>query len=150
MSADLAQGGGLTLAAARAAMSENGIEVFRVEGETIQLAARVRSHLMDAGVSIRLGQPPQVRFTVRVQSSDFPGIATEEMFGKVRQVVASDARAKGFDEADQHCRQIEDPVDKLRILDVWYELTFAKAFDDLNELMSDVRWSLTVSKCVGY
>jgi hypothetical protein len=152
MSADLAQGSVPSLAAARAAMSEHGVEVFRVdvEGETIQLAARVRSHLMDASVSVKLGQPSQVRFTVRAQNSDFPGVAADEMFSKVRQAIGTSAQSQGFDEADQHCRQIQDPSDKQRILDVWYELTFAKQFGDLNEMMNDVRWSLSISKCVGY
>jgi hypothetical protein len=137
-----------SLEAARAVIVENGIEVFRVKGDTIQLAVRVRSHLMDAGVSVAFGARPRIEFTVRVQNSDFPGTAAEEMFSKVRNSTASQAQAHGFAEFDSRCRPVHDPIDDSRVLDVWYELTFAKDTLDLEQLMHDVRWALTLSKCV--
>ena len=138
-----------SLEAARAAIVESGIEVFRVKGDTIQLAERVRSHLMDAGVSVCFGERPRIEFTVRVQNSDFPGTAAEEMFNKVRHSTASRAQSRGFSEFDSRCRPVHDPVDNARVLDVWYELTFAKDTHDLEQLMDDVRWALRVTKCVS-
>jgi hypothetical protein len=137
-----------SIEAARAAIVENGIEVFRVKDETIQLAERVRSHLMDASVSVRFGARPCIQFTVRAQNSDFPSTNAEEMFTKVRHATTSRAQARGFDESDSRCRPVHDPVDDSRVLDVWYELTFSKETHDLAQLMEDLRWALAVSKCV--
>jgi hypothetical protein len=137
-----------SLDATRAAILANGIEVFRVKDDAIQLAQRVRSHLMDAGVSVSCGMQAHVLFTVRAQNSDFPGTSAEEMFSKVRREVATRAQAQGFAETDSRCRQVHDPVDASHILDVWYELTFSKPTQDLAQLMVDVRWALAVSKCI--
>jgi hypothetical protein len=137
-----------SLETTRAAILANGIEVFRVKDETIELAQRVRSHLMDAGVSLSFGKEPRLEFTVRVQNSDFPGTGADEMFSKVRLEIGARARERGFSEAEQRCRKVEDPVDAAHVLDVWYELTFAKSTTDLSQLMDDVRWALAVSKCI--
>jgi hypothetical protein len=139
-----------TLEAARGALVAHGVEVFRVEDETIQLATRVRSHLMDAGVTIHVGASPSVQFTVRAQSSDFPGVGADEMFAKVREAVDELASARGFHESATHRRRILDPVDGSHVLDVWYELTFRKSLGDSATLLDDVRWALGVDKCVGY
>jgi hypothetical protein len=142
-----------SLDAARAAIVANGFEVFRVKGDTIQLAERVRLHLMDASVSVSFGERPRIEFTVRVQNSDFPGAEAEEMFGKVRQATASRAEARGFTEFDRRCRSVNDPIDSSRVLDVWYELIFAKdtqGTSDLEQLIDDLRWALSVSKCVSH
>jgi hypothetical protein len=137
-----------SLEATRAAIVANGIEVFRVKDEAIQLAQRVRSHLMDAGVSVSFNKTPRIHFTVRVQNSDFPGTSADEMFSKVRKEIAERAQTHGFDESDSRCRKIHDPVDNTHVLDVWYELTFSKPALELTQLMEDVRWALSVSKCV--
>jgi hypothetical protein len=137
-----------SLEATRAAILANGIEVFRVKDDAIQLAQRVRMHLMDAGVSINFGKPPRIDFTVRVQNSDFPGVAADEMFNKVRRAIAERAQAHGFEESDSRCRKIHNPVDASAVLDVWYELTFSKPALELTQLMDDVRWALGVSKCI--
>jgi hypothetical protein len=150
MSVDAAPPNAPTLADARKAIADQGLEFFRIEGELIHLATRVRSHLMDASVSLRFGVQPCVSFTVRAQSSDFPGASGADMFEKVRSAISANALARGFSEIEEHSRQVQDPVDHARILDVWYELTFSKEFHDLDNMLDDVRWSLSVSKCVGY
>ena len=137
-----------TFDVARAAIQDGGLEVFRVKDETIELAERVRSHLMDAGVSVTFGKQPSVQFTVRAQHSDFPGSPAEEMFSRVRNAVLSRAAARGFSESDQRCRQIYDPVDDSRVLDVWYELTFSKGAHELAQLMDDLRFALSIKKSV--
>jgi hypothetical protein len=138
-----------TLEAARAALHEAGIEVFRVKEETIQIAARVRMHLMDAAVSISFGKQPHVQFTVRAQSSDFQSDEPDAMFDRVREATAQRALEHGFQEADARCRNVRDPVDDNRVLDVWYEVTFAKPLRDLHELMGDLRFALDIDKCVA-
>jgi hypothetical protein len=132
----------------RAALIAHGIEVSRVEKGVIALAVRVRSHLMDAGVSLQVEPAPAVKFTVRAQSSDFPGESDAQLFAKVR--VASDepAHTHGFAESTHERREILDPGDATRVLDTWYELTYAKPVTSADDLLQDVRWALTVPKCV--
>lgn len=132
----------------RAALAAHGLEIFRVDGEAIQLAIRVRSHLMDAGVSVHLVPAPTVRFTVRAQSSDFPGTPAPEMFGKVRYAITDRASAQGFQELGTARREIVDPGDDSRMLDVWFELTFGKPTQDDQSMFDDVAWALAVAKCV--
>ena len=134
----------------RAALLAHGIEVFRVDGSTIQLAVRVRHHLMDAGVSVCLEPDTHVQLTVRAQGSDHPGVAASQVFGKVRDAISNAAAARGFYERTSQCREIRDPGDEASILDLWYELTFAKPARDTSDLLDDVTWALGVPKCIDY
>ena len=132
----------------RAALIAHGIEVSRVEQGVIALAVRVRSHLMDAGVSLQVEPGPQVRFTVRAQSSDFPGQSEAQLFDKVREAADAAAHAHGFSESAHSRREILDPGDASHVLDTWYELTYAKPVTSAEDLLQDVRWALTLPKCV--
>ena len=139
-----------TLERAKAALIAQGVAIFRVEATEIALAKRVRSHLMDAGVSVQFVPEPNVRFTVRAQSSDFPGESARQLYDKVRAVVAAEAQAQGFEEVAQQPREVRDPGDASRVLDVWYELTFAKTVRDSDTWLDDIGWAMNVSKCIGY
>jgi hypothetical protein len=139
-----------TIERAKAALIERGVDIFRVEATEIALAKRVRSHLMDAGVSVQFAPDPNVRFIVRAQSSDFPGAGATQLYDKVRTEIAAEARAQGFEEVAKQPREVRDPGDASRILDVWYELTFAKPVHDADTWLDDIGWAMNVSKCVGY
>ncbi|HEX7481415.1 MAG TPA: hypothetical protein VF331_26670 [Polyangiales bacterium] len=138
----------LTFDAVKAAVLEAGFEVLRAKGETIQLAERVRSHLMDAGVSVQVADALQVSVVVRSQRSDFPAASTEEIFHKVRHAVDPVAHAHGFLESSSQSRQLHDPGDSAHVLDVWYELTYTKPCSDLAALVLDLQWALSLPKCV--
>jgi hypothetical protein len=140
----------VSLELTRAALLAHGIEVFRVDEQSIQLAVRVRHHLMDAGVSVHFEPDTNVLLTVRVQGSDHPGLAATQLFGKIRDAIADTAAARSFHEHASHCREIRDPGDDSRILDLWYELTFAKPARDTSGLLDDVSWALGVPKCIDY
>jgi len=137
----------MTLESVRGALLEAGLEVFRVQEQSVHLAERVRSHLMDAGVRVRCARSLGVDVTVRVQSSDFPSDHPNELFERVRDAVGADARSNGFHETEARPREIRDPVDASRLLDVWYELTFSKEANQ-QTLLDDVRWALRLPKCV--
>jgi len=138
----------MTLESVRSALLEAGLEVFRVEGQAVHLAERVRSHLMDAGVRVRPTHQLTVDVTIRAQRSDFPSDTADALFARVRAAVSDSATARGFIESDARPREIRDPVDDSRLLDVWYELTFSK--DTAREtLVDDVRWAIRLSKCVA-
>jgi hypothetical protein len=139
-----------TLERAKATLVARGVDIFRVEAGEIALAKRVRSHLMDAGVSVQFAPEPNVRFIVRAQSSDFPGASAKQLYDKVRGEIAANAHAQGFEEVAHQPREVRDPGDATRVLDVWYELTFAKPVRDADSWLDDIGWAMNVSKCVGY
>jgi len=134
----------------RATLLAHGMEVLRAEPNAIHLAVRVRSHLMDGGVSVRFETNPCVQFTVRAQASDFPGVTPEGMFDIVREAVTGSASAHGFSETAAQSREIADPVDHNYVLDRWFELTFSKPARDLDHLLAAVHWALAVPKCIGH
>ena len=137
-----------TIESMRATLLEAGLEVFRVQDQTVHLAERVRSHLMDAGVRVRCADKLEVDVTVRSQSSDFPADAADALFARVRAAIVELASARGFLETAAAPRDIRDPVDDSRLLDVWYEITFTKDATQPAALIDDVRWALRLPKCV--
>lgn len=137
-----------TLDHLKQAMLDAGLEIYRVNGSEIRLAERVRVHLMDSGVSISIRDKPQICVTVRGQRSDFPSATTDDLFSKVRVAMQGAAVARGFQEIGATARDITDPVDDANVLDVWHELTFAKDIDALDALLEDVRWALSLRKCI--
>jgi hypothetical protein len=139
----------LTLDVVKTAILDAGFEVFRTKEDTIQLAERVRSHLMDAGIRVRVHDGVStVLVTVRSQRSDFPAASQDDLFSIVRAGVGSDASSRGFAEVDARPREIQDPVDASRVLDVWYEVTFGKPIASTSALLDDVQWALRLPKCV--
>jgi len=137
-----------TLDRLKQAMVGAGLEIYRINGTEIRVAERVRVHLMDSAVAVTLRDPAHVNLTVRVQRSDFPNAPAEALFAKVRDAVLSAAQARGFVELSAAARDITDPVDASHLLDVWHELTFAKPIASLETMIDDVRWALSVPKCV--
>jgi len=138
----------VSLEGVRSTLLEVGIDVFRVDADAVHLAERVRSHLMDAGVRVRFARQLGVDVTVRAQRSDYPSDPPEKLFARVREAVTESAEARGFKETSVCPRELRDPVDDTRLLDVWYELTFSKD-STLAALIDDVRWALGLPKCVS-
>lgn len=138
----------LTVDLVKKALLDAGFEVFRQKGEMIELAERVRSHLMDARVCVRAGDQATLSFIVRGQRSDFPSDDDTAAFDRIRRAVVDDARAHGFTESAACSRTIHDPMDASVALDVWHELTFSKAASNLTELATDVEYALSLRKCV--
>lgn len=125
-----------------------GIEVYRDSATEVQLAERVRVHLMDSGVSVRLEQPCSVSFAIRCQRSDYAGESADALFERVRSAYAQAANAAGFREAQAQPREIRNPVDEADVLDVWYEVRFVREVDSLDSMRDAAEWALRQPKCV--
>jgi len=132
----------------RKALVEAGIEIYRAEVGEILVAERIRLHLMDSGVRVRVGSDACVAVTVRSQRSDFPSASNDELFSKVRAAMEDPVGTRGFKEVREDVREVTDPVDASRVLDVWYELTFEKNVAETDALVDEVRWALGIPKCV--
>ena len=131
------------------ALVDAGVEIYRTHEQQIQIAERVRLHIMDSGVRVELDGPVRVLFTARSQRSDFPNAQAAELFEKVRHSVGTEAGSRGYTERDATTVEVKDPVDPSRVLDVWHEVTYSKELADLGGLVDEVRWALDIEKYVG-
>lgn len=119
---------------------KNGFEVYATEGSEVRLAERVRVHLMDSGVTIRLdgadtggATGATVTFTMRSESSQLPGHSETEHFESVRRAATTQNAALGYREASSLARRIEDPGNPSDTLDTWYEVSFCRKLTDVSE-----------------
>jgi hypothetical protein len=123
-----------------------GFEVYRTLGDQIVLADRVRDNLiMDSGVSARIGSEPCVRFVVRAQGSDFPTESTLDILERARQM-ATDAVRRSYQEVGTKSVEVRDPGDSSQTLDVWHEVAFEKTLANDAELVSELRYALSLEK----
>lgn len=122
-----------------------GLEVFRVQGNRVHLAERVRENLiMDGGVAAVAAEPLAVRLTVRAQASHFPGEAAEQLFSRAREL-AVPAGAEGYAEVDTTVVTINDPGGGTTTLDTWYEVVFEKPVSE-KDLVRELRYALGLEK----
>jgi hypothetical protein len=126
-----------------------GVEIYRSDGREIQIAERIRLHIMDSGVRVAVTGEPTVKFTVRSQRSDFPNADPELLFARVRASVGTQATERGYAEERTATIQVTDPVDKAKVLDVWHEVTYAKTAEDLEDVVREVQWALKIEKYVA-
>lgn len=131
------------------ALIDAGVEIYRTNDSEIQIAERVRLHIMDSGVRVRIEEPVQVLFTARSQRSDFPNAAAADLFDKVRSNVGSQAQERGYEERDANTIEVKDPVNDSKVLDVWHEVTYTKALPDESAIIEEVNWALEVEKYVA-
>lgn len=129
------------------ALTDAGIEVYRTTDQAIEIAERVRYHIMDSGVRVTLS-PLCVAFTVRSQKSDFPKASEDELFDKVREGAGQEAKERGYGEARAEVVSVKDPVDDTKVLDVWHELSFERSVTSADQAVDEVRWALGVDKYV--
>jgi len=130
------------------ALEDAGVEIYRHVGDEIQVAERVRLHIMDSGIRVVLEQGVRVRFTARSQQSDFPNALPDDLFAKVRGSIGEQANPRGYAETKSATVQVKDPVDDKRVLDVWHEVTYEKS-SDLDDLVDEVQWILKLDKYIA-
>jgi hypothetical protein len=127
-------------AALKKALVSEGFEIYRTGPNLISLADRVRDNLlMDSGVSVVQGGELAVRLILRAQAADFPGDDGEGLFGRAR-ALAPPLAAKGYREVAATAVPIQDPSDKSRTLDTWYEVSYERAVTDEAELYAELRF----------
>lgn len=140
----------LDVGGVKAALEKAGVEIYRVRAEEIQVAERVRLHIMDSGVRVIVSDAKAwIRFTVRSQKSDFPNAPPDELFDRVRRRVGDGANQRGFAEKESRVHQVTDPVDENKVLDVWHEVVYEKSLATSDEVVEEVRWALEVEKYVS-
>jgi hypothetical protein len=128
------------------ALVDAGFEVFRTRGEEIVLAERPRENLiMDSGVRLRVGEPPEIRIVLRAQKADFPNEDDAHLFERVRRLAAPVLSA-GFTEMATATSPVIDPSDAERTLDTFYEITYTKPALSLDDALAELKFALSLEK----
>ncbi|MBL8605117.1 MAG: hypothetical protein JNK72_24520 [Myxococcales bacterium] len=120
----------------RKALESAGLEVFRVRGDEIHLAVRQNVQMMEARVQVRAGASPRVMVATWSQRSDAPQWSDDQLFALVRDRAAA-LRAAGYDELGHERREIRSVSDESQVLDVWFEVSFARAVESLDEATAE-------------
>ena len=138
----------LTIQSIQQALAGAGVEIYRTEEHELQIAERIRLHIMDSGVRVVVRDGLAVQFTARTQRSDAPSAQPDELFRKVREVIGEQAGSRGYEESSAEVVEVKDPVDEARVLDVWHEVTYRKPLQQLDDAVDEVRWALDLDKYV--
>lgn len=136
-------------ASARGVIESAGIEIYHVDGDTIQIAERHRYHLMDSGIRIRVldATTSEIRYGVRSQATDAPGLANDAHFERILKNYEAEANSRGYAESDRNVNVIKDPTDKTRVLDTWFTIEYRKTLNGEN-FIEEIKWALAFEKCV--
>jgi hypothetical protein len=138
----------LTIQSIQQALANAGVEIYRTDEHELQIAERIRLHIMDSGVRVVVQNGLAVQFTARTQRSDAPSAQPDDLFRRVREEVGERAGSRGYLEANAEIVEVKDPVDEARVLDVWHEVTYRKRLDAVDDAVAEVRWALDLEKYV--
>lgn len=138
----------LTIQSIQQALANAGVEIYRTDEHELQIAERIRLHIMDSGVRVVVRNGLAVQFTARTQRSDAPSAQPDELFRRVREEVGERAGSRGYLESNAEIVEVKDPVDEARVLDVWHEVTYRKPLDAVDDAVAEVRWALDLEKYV--
>lgn len=142
----------LSAADIKKVLRAEGFEIYRTRGDVIHLAERVRENLlMDACVFVRAGGPA-VGLITRAERAVFPGETHEQLALRARALAEGAAQA-GYQEISSRERDIPDPGDPTRILDVWSEVTFEKPLahaTDAAPILDEIRFALSIPKAASH
>lgn len=123
---------------------EAGLEIYRTQPTEIQVAERIRLHIMDSGIRVRLSESMAVTFTARSQRSDFPSVEPDQIFEKVRASIGQQALERGYREESTQTVEVKDPMDDARVLDTWHEITYSKPVEGADSAVDEIRWALAI------
>jgi len=138
----------LTIQSIQQALTSAGVEIYRTDDHELQIAERIRLHIMDSGVRVVAEDGLAIQFTARTQRSDAPSAQADELFRRVREEVGELAGGRGYSESNAEVVEVKDPVDEARVLDVWHEVTYRKPLQAVDDAVSEVRWALALEKYI--
>lgn len=134
-----------TPAEVKKALVSSGFVVYRTRGDVVHVAERARENLiMDAGIRVRSSELAVI-LMVRAQRCDFPQDAESAMYDHAR-TLANVALERGYAEVGTHITPLLDPNDETHTLDSWFEVSYEKRVNDLDEAMAEVGFALSIEK----
>jgi hypothetical protein len=124
-----------------------GFEVFRVRDDEVHLAERQNVQLMEAGVRARAAGSPRVLVVARAQRNDAPSLSEQALYELIRARNAGMVSA-GYRETAAIAREIRSVSDHDHVLDVWYEVTFERPVESIEEAVDEVRRAMETERYV--
>jgi len=132
--------------ALKKALVAEGFEIYRSSPNQVTLADRVRDNLlMDSGVAVIQGESLAVRVTLRAQATNFPGEAADGLFGRAR-ALSAELTGRGYQEVAADNVPVQDPSDRTRTLDTWYEVSYVLPVKNDEDLYAELRFALSLPK----
>ncbi len=134
-----------TPAEVKKALVSSGFVVYRTRGDVVHVAERARENLiMDAGIRVRSSEPAVI-LMVRAQRTDFPHDTDETMFDHARKL-AQVVIERGYEEVGTQITPLLSPNDETHTLDSWFEVSYEKRVQNLDEAMIEVGFALSIDK----
>lgn len=99
---------------------------------------------MDAGIRVRASEPAVI-LMIRAQRGDFPHESEQALFDHARQL-AHVVLERGYAEVGTQITALPDPNDETHTLDSWFEVSYEKRVQDLDEAMAEVGFALSIEK----
>lgn len=124
-----------------------GLEIYQAHATELEIAERIRLHIMDSGVRVKVADNLVIRFSARSQRSDFPGESPDSLFERVHQAIGIPVQTRGYKEAERRVIEVKDPSDDDRMLDVWHEIVFEMTCQEAT-IIEELRWVLELEKYV--
>jgi hypothetical protein len=132
--------------ALKKALVAEGFEIYRTSPTQVTLADRVRDNLlMDSGVAVVHGDSLGVRVVLRAQASNFPGETADSLFSRAR-ALSPELLNRGYQEVGAESVPVQDPSDRSRTLDTWYEVSYLLAVAEEQGLYAELRFALGLTK----
>ena len=131
------------------ALTASGVEIFAEGERELQIAERVRMHLMDSGVRVRLhGACAEIVFTATASRNEHPTMEPSDLLERLRDQVGTAAEARGYRELRPTEIEALDPLDSSRVLDVFHGLEYVLLVSDAAQLGEEVRWAVELEKAL--
>jgi hypothetical protein len=131
-------------------LAASGVEIFDQRDGELQIAERVRMHLMDSGVRIRAKDSRiEIVFTATASKAEHPSADPDDLFEMIRKTVGVAASAHGYREVGSSTTEARDPQCRDRVLDVFHGIEYARALDERAHLADEVRWALELDKSLA-
>ncbi|MDP3275931.1 MAG: hypothetical protein Q8Q09_12090 [Deltaproteobacteria bacterium] len=131
----------------RRALTDAGVEVFRVKDDEVHIAERQHLHLMEAGIRLAVGEPMRVTVTARAQQSDSPTLDPELQFASVRAAIQP-LFALGYVETSANARELRSVSDDNRVVDVWYEIVMCLDCATVETAVASVQTALATERYI--
>lgn len=124
------------------ALADAGFDVYRSQGEVIQLAERPRPNLiLDSGVAVRATPELRTRIVFRSAKSHFPEDSDEQLLERAR-MLGQTARRRGYEEVEASIAAIRSPSAPEEVLDTHFEIALERPVANLEDLVEELQKAL--------
>ncbi len=139
----------MTPAELKKELSTRGFLVYRTLPDGVALAEYQRANLLvDAGIRICTLPTFGVLIRFRVEQHAYPGESDAQLYARAREL-AQRSGLPNLTEVRAECIPQTSPSDPSRVMDVFYEVNFMLAANDLEEAIAQASLSAKALRSLG-